>query len=157
MQAAWLSKGICLEIEKMIRGFVKGYSSSIRGLNLVRWEDVQQPITNEGLGFRDLKKYNQDRCLVDFWYDDWVENIGPLVLHAQSNSPPLPCPIVSFTSTSGNGNVRSTYLAINDAISNDGDNMWKLVWKLEIPQRIRVRQHMALDARCGLCKRGMED
>ncbi|KAL4385738.1 hypothetical protein GQ457_15G014100 [Hibiscus cannabinus] len=57
MQVTWL-QGIYLEREKMICSFVWGASDTRRGINLVSWDEMQQPLDSRGLGFRKLEQVN---------------------------------------------------------------------------------------------------
>ncbi|KAL4323247.1 hypothetical protein GQ457_11G021530 [Hibiscus cannabinus] len=58
MQTMWIPWSICLEFEKLIRGFVWANSTKRKGISLVNWEVMKEPIDRGGLGFRDLTKYN---------------------------------------------------------------------------------------------------
>ncbi|GMI88940.1 hypothetical protein HRI_002563300 [Hibiscus trionum] len=58
MQSTWLPKGLCNELERLIRRFVWGASNSTSAVPLVKWEVVQQPVDCGGLGFHDVGKQN---------------------------------------------------------------------------------------------------
>ncbi|KAL4325793.1 hypothetical protein GQ457_11G032180 [Hibiscus cannabinus] len=58
MQATWLPKGICLKLEKIIRGFVWGSTMKHRALNLVKWSELHDLVDCGVLGFRVFEAYN---------------------------------------------------------------------------------------------------
>ncbi|KAE8719829.1 hypothetical protein F3Y22_tig00109925pilonHSYRG00012 [Hibiscus syriacus] len=63
MQSMMLPKGICKEIEQLIRGFIWGRTENRGELPLVHWENICKPTVNGGL---------------DFWREDWLCDLGPL-------------------------------------------------------------------------------
>ncbi|GMI86289.1 hypothetical protein HRI_002298200 [Hibiscus trionum] len=58
MQSTLLPKGVCDDIEKIVRQFVWGNSTFDRKISLVNWEVLRQPMENGGLGFRNMYAYN---------------------------------------------------------------------------------------------------
>ncbi|GMJ06884.1 hypothetical protein like AT3G24255 [Hibiscus trionum] len=58
MQSTWLPKGLCNDIERLIRRFVWGGSHSTSAVPLLNWEIMKQPMDRGGLGFRDMGKQN---------------------------------------------------------------------------------------------------
>ncbi|GMI85510.1 hypothetical protein like AT4G29090 [Hibiscus trionum] len=169
MQASWLPKYICLEIEKLIRSFVWGSTSEHKSMHLVRWEEMQKPIDYGGLGFRKLENVNfaflmklgfqllndtdklwvrilrakykwqdtlpssihrhncsrlwagisrvweavrqgmvwivRDGRSVDFWYDVWIPDLGPLASFSVDSSPPASCVVAAMVNSVGRWNV----------------------------------------------------
>ncbi|GMI87280.1 hypothetical protein like AT3G24255 [Hibiscus trionum] len=59
IQATWLPKGLCKEMEKLIRRFVWGGSDEKRGVSLVSWDVMQQPMEDGGMGMKDLGRQNE--------------------------------------------------------------------------------------------------
>ncbi|KAL4353303.1 hypothetical protein GQ457_06G005280 [Hibiscus cannabinus] len=59
MQATSLTKGICQEMEKLIRKFVWGGSDERTGIALLPWDTVQRIPAQGGLGFKDLHIQNK--------------------------------------------------------------------------------------------------
>ncbi|KAL4361743.1 hypothetical protein GQ457_04G004250 [Hibiscus cannabinus] len=165
--ATWLPRGICLEIEKFIRGFIWGDLAEHKKLHIVRWEEARKPIGKGGLGFRHLKSVNdaflmklgfqlihennklwvnvlrakyrwvgpipiclqRTRCSrlwmgisrvwdavrqglvwsirddksVDFWFDEWLDNVGCLASHANHGYTPSPIPVAYYEKMTGCG------------------------------------------------------
>ncbi|KAE8660566.1 hypothetical protein F3Y22_tig00116951pilonHSYRG00405 [Hibiscus syriacus] len=62
MQSTWLPKGLCVEMEKIIRRLVYGSNNGGTGIPLVKWESMQQPIKLGGVGIRNL--YNQNKAFL---------------------------------------------------------------------------------------------
>ncbi|GMI86798.1 hypothetical protein HRI_002349100 [Hibiscus trionum] len=58
MQATFLPKGICREMERIVRRFVWGGSDIKRSIALVNWESMRTPIMNGGMRFKDLEVQN---------------------------------------------------------------------------------------------------
>ncbi|KAL4383003.1 hypothetical protein GQ457_15G020110 [Hibiscus cannabinus] len=59
MQSMCLPKGICDEMEKMICQFVWGSTNGSKAIAFVKWETIESPIQEGGLGFRDPTHQNQ--------------------------------------------------------------------------------------------------
>ncbi|KAL4272206.1 hypothetical protein GQ457_13G013010 [Hibiscus cannabinus] len=59
MQATWLPKGVCQEMEKLIRKFVWGGSNDRPGVALLPWGTVQRSPAQGGLGLKDLHDQNK--------------------------------------------------------------------------------------------------
>ncbi|KAE8676059.1 hypothetical protein F3Y22_tig00111634pilonHSYRG00065 [Hibiscus syriacus] len=59
MQSTMLPKGICEEIERLIRGFIWGRTENRGGVPLVHWENICKPTVNSGLGLRKLSVQNE--------------------------------------------------------------------------------------------------
>ncbi|KAK5777246.1 hypothetical protein PVK06_045213 [Gossypium arboreum] len=58
MQSMMISKGLCDEIEDMVRQFICGSTSGNRKIALVSWDSICQPKLNGGLGIRSLCDQN---------------------------------------------------------------------------------------------------
>lgn len=58
MQTCLLPKGLCLEMERLIRGFLLGGKIGERKCHLVKWETVNKPKSSGGLGLRNLSQMN---------------------------------------------------------------------------------------------------
>ncbi|KAK9024399.1 hypothetical protein V6N11_004561 [Hibiscus sabdariffa] len=58
MQVIKLSVGVCAEIDKLIRGSILGSSSDSKGISLVNWEAITQPLRNGGLGIPHSNEQN---------------------------------------------------------------------------------------------------
>ncbi|GMI74428.1 hypothetical protein HRI_001112100 [Hibiscus trionum] len=58
MQTAVLPKGLCREMEKIIRRFVWGGSGDRRGLSLINWESMQKSLSSGGMGLKNLESQN---------------------------------------------------------------------------------------------------
>ncbi|GMI75689.1 hypothetical protein HRI_001238200 [Hibiscus trionum] len=58
MQATVLPKGLCQEMEKIIRRFVWGGTQENRNISLVNWETMRKPLSDGGMGFKDLSVQN---------------------------------------------------------------------------------------------------
>ncbi|KAA3476669.1 LINE-1 reverse transcriptase isogeny [Gossypium australe] len=58
MQSMLIPKGVCAEIEKMVRHFIWGGSEGQSKLSLVAWDSICQPRSREGLGIRQLNDQN---------------------------------------------------------------------------------------------------
>ncbi|XP_039002736.1 uncharacterized protein LOC120129249 [Hibiscus syriacus] len=58
MQSMKLPKGICDDLEQIIRGFIWGRTEARNGISLVNWENVCKPISNGGLGMKKLIDQN---------------------------------------------------------------------------------------------------
>ncbi|KAH1046922.1 hypothetical protein J1N35_037706 [Gossypium stocksii] len=58
MQSMMIPKGLCDEIEGMVRQFIWGASSGNRKIALVSWDSLCQPKSNGGLGLRSLQDHN---------------------------------------------------------------------------------------------------
>ncbi|KAL4278084.1 hypothetical protein GQ457_03G008110 [Hibiscus cannabinus] len=59
MQSTWLPKGLCDDMEKIIRGFVWGKSDTSGGIPLVKWETMQESAKDEGLGMKNISQQNK--------------------------------------------------------------------------------------------------
>ncbi|GMI65822.1 hypothetical protein like AT3G24255 [Hibiscus trionum] len=59
MQTAWLPKGVCDTIERMIRRFIWGGADGHRGVHLVRWEVLASNVKDGGVGLRHLHRHNE--------------------------------------------------------------------------------------------------
>ncbi|XP_054776745.1 uncharacterized protein LOC129285164 [Prosopis cineraria] len=58
-QSTMLSTSCCSDIEKIIRKFIWGYSDDHRGINLVNWKDLCQPVNRGGCGIISLEEQNK--------------------------------------------------------------------------------------------------
>ncbi|GMJ10780.1 hypothetical protein like AT3G24255 [Hibiscus trionum] len=58
MQATMLPKGLCHEMERIIRRFVWGGGRENRSISLVSWENMRKPLMDGGMGFKDLSVQN---------------------------------------------------------------------------------------------------
>lgn len=59
MQSLMISKGVCLEIEKLARQFIWGGNNGQSKISLVGWDSICQPRVRRGLGFRHLEDQNK--------------------------------------------------------------------------------------------------
>ncbi|GMI82239.1 hypothetical protein HRI_001893200 [Hibiscus trionum] len=58
MQTCSLPKRVCSEIEKILRQFIWGSSSTARKISLINWDSLCQPIEHGGLGIRKIFDFN---------------------------------------------------------------------------------------------------
>ncbi|KAL1078057.1 hypothetical protein V6Z11_D10G136600 [Gossypium hirsutum] len=58
MQFLMIPKGVCSEIEKLVRQFIWGRTDSHIKMSLVGWDSICQPQAQGGLGFRHLNDQN---------------------------------------------------------------------------------------------------
>lgn len=58
MSSTFIPKGVCQEMEKIIRNFVQGNSNERKGFNLVNWKVLCQDVKNGGLEFKKLSCLN---------------------------------------------------------------------------------------------------
>ncbi|KAA3464882.1 LINE-1 reverse transcriptase isogeny [Gossypium australe] len=58
IQSMLIPKGVCAEIEKMVRRFIWGGSEGQSKLSLVAWDSICQPSSRGGLGIRQLGDQN---------------------------------------------------------------------------------------------------
>ncbi|KAL4369616.1 hypothetical protein GQ457_05G027480 [Hibiscus cannabinus] len=108
-KSTWLPSSVCLEVEKLIQGFVWGHPANHRGVNLVSWDDMKEPIDKGGLGFRSLLSQNCAFLMkVGFQLiseDDklWVRVLrAPLALLGVTLTP---CPVASFVTADGDWDI----------------------------------------------------
>ncbi|KAL4273675.1 hypothetical protein GQ457_13G010160 [Hibiscus cannabinus] len=59
MQATWLPKGVCQEMEKLTRKFVWGGSGDKTSIALLSWDTIQRSPAQGGLGLKDLHNQNK--------------------------------------------------------------------------------------------------
>ncbi|KAL4291805.1 hypothetical protein GQ457_14G017940 [Hibiscus cannabinus] len=59
MQSSWLSKGMCEDMERLIRSFVWGTNEGTSGIHLISWDMAKQRIESGGLGFKNLHQQNR--------------------------------------------------------------------------------------------------
>ena len=59
MQSTFITTHCCFEIEKIMRKFIWGYSDTHRGVNLVKWADLCQPLENGGCGLLCIESQNK--------------------------------------------------------------------------------------------------
>ena len=58
MQALWIPRGVCSEIDRITRKFIWSKDINHRGLHLVNWETVTKPTRLGGLGIRQSRQAN---------------------------------------------------------------------------------------------------
>lgn len=59
MQSAKLPSACCSSIEKIVRKFIWGYNEDHRGISLVKWKELCQPIHNGRVCLLDLASQNK--------------------------------------------------------------------------------------------------
>ena len=59
MQTILLPVSCCKEIEKTIRNFIWGKPDGSRGISLIKWKDMCQPLKNGGCGLLNLETQNK--------------------------------------------------------------------------------------------------
>ncbi|KAL4351257.1 hypothetical protein GQ457_06G016720 [Hibiscus cannabinus] len=85
MQTAFLPRGVCNVIERLIRNFIWGHTIDKNGIHLLNWETICQLLNEDGLGLTDV--YGQaswdigDGVRVNFWMDSWLGGFGSLRNH----------------------------------------------------------------------------
>ncbi|KAL4364181.1 hypothetical protein GQ457_04G021280 [Hibiscus cannabinus] len=179
MQSTWLPISVCLEVEKLIRGFLWGHSVNHKGTNLINWDAMKEPL---------------DKVRVLRAKHKWV-GIVPHTLASGSCSrvwaaihtcfaggicAATPHPhlgadrIVWKETTNCTFTIKSSYRKINGVSSSVRNSCWRAVWDMEVPQRIHVflwlamhgniltnaerqRRHLATDDMCSIHSSGYED
>ncbi|KAL4363421.1 hypothetical protein GQ457_04G013320 [Hibiscus cannabinus] len=280
MQSSWLPKGVCAEMEKLVRRFVWGSEQASHGIHLISWDSIQTDMSEGGLGFKDLSKQNsaflmkigfqlitdenklwvhvlkhkykwrvmlpealttgscsrlwkglstvwpllrnslcwniRNGQFAEFWHDNWLNLENSIAHICEFATPPNPAPVASFVTDSGQWDwvrlaslvpqyvlkkiaalpppnpslemdslswrweenqrfsTRSAYRVLCPRVLENAHSFWRLIWALQVPQRIRVfmwlvmrealltnvertRRHMAHSGLCRVCNREDED
>ena len=62
-----LPLGLCHEIEKLIRGFWWGQRGDRKKIHWIKWEDMCEPKSEGGMGFKELPLFNDGLLAKQMW------------------------------------------------------------------------------------------
>ncbi|XP_017604120.1 uncharacterized protein LOC108450865 [Gossypium arboreum] len=149
MQSLMIPKGVCANIERLVRQFIWGCTKGQSKMALVGWDSICQPRARGGLGFRHLNDKNWSflmkigfslvsKCEV-FWvrvlrskygWKDQLSDSIKVISRITSIPPPHPDSgpdrVVWAWSVSGAFSVRSTYWALKEDTWNTQEEHWKI-------------------------------
>ncbi|KAH9667242.1 putative ribonuclease H protein [Citrus sinensis] len=194
MQTTSLPTGIKLKIDKACKKFIWSGNSNQQRMSMVSWDNLCKPKAYGGLGLKDLNVMNKALLMKLSWgvisaKDSlWVQVLCTKY-GANNSNPPLSLPTRYGShmwkaigpdqfywshSNKGNFSVSSDYYDISPPDNLLQDTGWKLAWKWQGPQGVKVfiwlalhgrlktkaeiaRCHMLINTECDRCGAPVED